>query len=318
LVTREYSLFTCAIEEMADTIANWLDDQVDGGTIFGPSRFGKSSAVLNWLQSLLAERHLGYVPMVLWSHTDSGGSQSVGRFHGHLLLASKHPLAKASRSPLERQHMLIECWAELADQGGGRFLVLVIDEAQGMSQREWIWLVELHSYLEKQHIRLCVFSIASLQFFDEPDAMAMMGGAHVAARFMLMAERFHGVRDVEELAFVLSGYDDGTEWPHDSGISFTQGVIPSAWDCGFRMKTLAHGLFEAMTQELPDKYQGPIEFPMKTVAQSARHVLLRIAGGAEPADVTSDGSLRAIVRGCGHRQLMAMVTALAPRIRHQA
>jgi len=53
--------------------------------------------------------------------------------------------------------MLVERWIELAAQGGGRFLVLVIDEAQGVSQRKWLWLVELHSLLEKQRVRLCVF-----------------------------------------------------------------------------------------------------------------------------------------------------------------
>jgi hypothetical protein len=129
LITREYSLFTQAIARMADSIAGWLDDQVDGATIYGPSRFGKSNAVDHWLQTLLMRRHGGFVPMVVWSHTDSGGAQSIGRFHAHLLLASRHPLAKATRSPLSRQHLLIERWAELADQGGGRFVVLVIDEA---------------------------------------------------------------------------------------------------------------------------------------------------------------------------------------------
>ncbi|MDQ2733835.1 MAG: ATP-binding protein [Pseudomonadota bacterium] len=315
LITRDYSLFTKAIEQMADAMAGWLDDQVDGATIYGPSRFGKSSAVDHWLQSLLSERHRGFVPMVVWSHTDSGGSQSVGRFHAHLLHASKHALAKAARSPLDRQHMLIERWAELADQGGGRFLVLVIDEAQGMTQREWLWLVELHSQLEKERIRLCVFSIASLQFFDEPVGMAMSGGAHVAARFMLAAEKFHGVRDVDELAFVLSGYDQGTEWPRGSGLSFTAGLAPHAWHGGFRMADHAAGLMRAMTEELPEKYAGPIEFPMKTVAQAARHALLRVAGGAEPEDVTSAQSWRHIVSGCGHRALMAMVTAISPRLR---
>jgi hypothetical protein len=74
----------------------------------------------------------------------------------------------ARRTALDRQHMLVERWMALAAHGGGRFVVLVIDEAQGMTQREWLWLVELHSLLEKQRTRLCVFSVASLQFFDEP------------------------------------------------------------------------------------------------------------------------------------------------------
>ena len=193
VVTRDYSLYTVAIEEMVSAVAGWLDDQVDGATIYGPSRFGKSSGVNHWLQRLLSERCGGYVPMVVWSHTDSGGAQSVGRFYAELLEASSHALAKAIRSPLLRHHMLLERWIELAYQGGGRFLVLVIDEAQGMTQREWLWLVELHSQLERQRVRLCVISVASLQFFDEAITMALSGGAHVAARFMLATKPFQGV-----------------------------------------------------------------------------------------------------------------------------
>lgn len=316
LVTREYSLYTPAIALMVETIARWLDDQVDGATIFGPSRFGKSSAVDHWLNALLSQRYGGHVPMVIWSHTDSGGSQSVGRFHSHLLHASRHPLARAARSPFDRQHMLVERWAELASQGGGRFLVLVIDEAQGMTQREWLWLVELHSLLEKEHVRLCVVSIASLQFFDEPVGMALSGGAHVAARFMLSAAPFHGIRDVDELRFVLSGYDEGTEWPEHSGLSFTAGLAPAAWAQGFRMADQAQALMQAMQEELPPRYCGPVEYPMKTIAQSARHALLRVGSGADPGDVTSPESWRSIVAGAGHRALMAIVSAVAPRLRN--
>lgn len=315
VVTREYSLFTPAISEMVDTVAGCLDDQIDGATIFGPSRFGKSSAVDHWLPSLLAERYGGQVPMVVWSHVDSGGAASVGRFYSHLLHASRHRNAAAVRSPLDREHMLVERWTQLASQDAGRFLVLVIDEAQGMTQREWLWLVELHSALEKQHLRLCVFSIASIQVFDEPLGMALSGGAHVAARFMLASAQFHGIQSLDELEFVLSGYDDATEWPPRSGLSFTAGLAPKAWAEGFRMAHLAPRLMQALEDELPARYRGPKEFPMKTVAHCGRHVLLRVAGHADPADVMSAQSLRRIVAGSGFQSLMAVVTALSPRLK---
>jgi hypothetical protein len=309
VVTREYSLFTPSINDMANGIANWLDDQVDGATIYGPSRFGKSNAVDHWLQHLLSERHGGYVPMVIWSHLDPGGQNSVGRFYAHLLDASKHELAKAAKSPLDRQHMLIERWIWMAHQGGGRFLVLVIDEAQSMTQREWIWLVELHSTLEKNHVRLCVFSIASLQFYDEPMGMALSGGAHVAARFMLESRQFHGVRSAEELQYVLSGYDDATEWPTGSGYSFTAGLAPEAWVEGFRMGNQAESLMYAMTESLGESYLGPIDFPMKTVAQVSRHILLRIAGGANWREVTRKDAWLQVVSQSSHKALMAVVSA---------
>jgi len=72
-----------------------------------------------------------------------------------------------------------------------------------------------------------------------------------------------------------------------------------------------------MVDELPSRYQGPMEFPMKTIAQSCRNVLLRIAGGADWRDVTSPAALQNTVAGCGHMSLMSMVSAVAPRLRQR-
>lgn len=318
LVTRDYSLYTPPIQRMVNQLAFWIDNQVEGATIYGPSRYGKSSAVDHWVQTLLSERFQNTLPMVVWSHTDAGGANSVGRFYASLLHASKHPLAKATRSPLSRQHMLLERWYSLARRGGGRFLILIIDEAQGMTQREWLWLVELHSLLEKENLRLCVFSIASLQFFDEPMALAMVGGAHVAARFMLSSERFHGIAGLDELACVMAGYDEGTEWPAQSGLSFTAGVATQAWAAGFRLESHVQALHAALVAGIPPNYPGPLEFPMKTIAHCCRHILLRIAGGADWRDVTSPESLSQIVTESGHRQLLALVTATAHLVRRSA
>ncbi|MDM0119002.1 hypothetical protein [Variovorax arabinosiphilus] len=188
---------------------------------------------------------------------------------------------------------------------------MIIDEAQGMTQREWLWLVELHSLLEKEALRLCVFSIASLQFFDEPMSLAMVGGAHAAARFMLASERFMGIEGVDELTLVMAGYDEGTEWPAHSGKSFTAGVAPEAWEQGFRLQHFAESLYTALVAGLPTNYPAPLEFPMKTVTQCCRHILLRVAGGANWHDVTSDASLEHIVAESGHRQLLALVAATA-------
>ena len=66
-----------------------------------------------------------------------------------------------------------------------------------------------------------------------------------------------------------------------------------------------------MSDELPARYAGPLEFPMKTIAHCCRHVLLRIAGGADWREVASAESWKRIVAESGHRTLLAMVTATA-------
>lgn len=311
LVTRDYSLFTPSINAMVAGIGQWLDDQMDGGVVFGPSRFGKSSGVDNWLGSMLTERCGQVIPLIIWSHSECS---SAGIMYGSLLHAAHYGLAGDVRTSLQRKHQLIEKVVHLAVEGGGRFVVLVIDESQGMTAREWLWLVEIHSLLEKERIRLMVISIASVQIFDQPMALALTGGAHAAARFMLSQCRFLGISSEEELEFVLSGYDTGTDWPRGSGISFTKGVAPLAWEKGFRMAECAALIWETMVKELPSGYSGPMEFPMKTISQVSRNLLLRIASGADPLSVISHSSIRDVVIYCGHKQLMSIVGAAAPRL----
>ena len=53
---------------------------------------------------------------------------------------------------------------------------------------------------------------------------------------------------------------------------------PIVLDIELRIRV--HALMQALELELPARYAGPMEFPMKTIAQSARHLLLRVAGGA--------------------------------------
>ncbi|SFU89529.1 hypothetical protein SAMN04489707_103242 [Paenacidovorax caeni] len=311
LVTRDYSLFTPSINAMVAGIGQWLDDQMDGGVVFGPSRFGKSSGVDNWLGSMLMERCGQIIPLIIWSHSECS---FAGIMYGSLLRSANHGLANNVRNSLQRKHQLIEKVVNLAFEGGGRFVVLVIDESQGMTEREWLWLVEIHSLLEKERIRLTVISIASVQIFDQPMALALTGGAHAAARFMLSQYRFLGISSEDELEFVLLGYDSGTEWPKGSGISFTEGVAPLAWSKGFRMADCASLLWKTMVDELPPGYSGPMEFPMKTISQVSRNILLRIASGADPLSVVSKSSIREVVTYCGHKQLMSIVGAVAPRL----
>ena len=117
------------------------------------------------------------------------------------------------------------------------------------------------------------------------------------------------IADADELEWL--GLGDLVALAIGLGVENGEGVDPLFCDWGLH----AEGLLQAMVLELPARYEGPIEFPMKTVAQAARHALLRVAGGADPGDVMTIESWRHIVAGCGHQALMAIVTAMSPRLK---
>ena len=313
VVRKDYSLFTPAIEELGDTCGVWIDGRVKGGVIFGPSQFGKSSGVDHWLGRLLDERLKGRVSLIIWTHQDHGSSASPGGFHAKLLKAANlgHPTRGNATTTL---HRLVERLTEFAYRNEGRFVVIVIDEAQGMSQREWLWLVQLHATLETEGVQLCVISIASFQFNEKPRDLALTGSAHAAARFMLHERQFRGMQSVDEIRYVLAGYDEDSEWPLGSGLSYSAGLAPRAFEEGFRIANYSAELWDMLHECLPIGYSGSSEFPMQSITLAARQVLLRVAGAASRWDNCVDlDSWRGAVLSSGHKKLMGLVSMYAGR-----
>lgn len=305
VVRQDYGLFTPAIEEMADTICVWFDNRVEGATVYGPSRFGKTHALTYWLRTLLAERMGGPVPMVIWSHQDTSSSSS-GVLYGRLLAAAGQGQFGQRRGS-SVLHSLMERFVQIACLSSDRYLILVIDEAHSMSEREWRWLVQLHATLKIEKVQMCIISVASFQFDERPRALAMTGSAHVSARFMLHEWPFRGMRNAEELKFVLQGYDQDSEWPEGSGISYTAGLAPRAFAEGFRMQNYSHQLWTALENLLPASYGGTKEFPMQSITVAARQVLLKVAAGSTWEKCVSFDAWRQAVADTGHTRLMSLV-----------
>lgn len=313
VVRMNYSLFTPAIQELVDTCGVWIDARVNGGIIFGPSQFGKSSGVNNWLGRLLDERLRGRVALIVWTHQDHGSSSSPGAFHLKLLKAANLGLPTRGNATTAL-HRLVERLTEFAYRNEGRFVVLVIDEAQGMTEREWLWLVQLHATLEAEGVQLCVISIASYQFNEKPRDLALTGSAHAAARFMLHERQFRGMQSAMEIRYVLGGYDEDSEWPIGTGISYAAGLAPRAYAEGFRIANYSERLWDVLHECLPVSYPGPDQFPMLSITLAARQVLLRVAGAASQwEDCVNLESWRQAVVNSGHARLMSLVSLYAGR-----
>jgi hypothetical protein len=311
VVTKNYSLFTPAIDELVDTCGQWIDSRFKGGTIFGPSQFGKSNGVHHWLGRLLEERLKGRVALSIWTHQDHGSSASPAGFHSKLLKAANegYPIRANAQKTMQ---MLLEKLIQLAFRNESGFVVLVIDEAQGLSQREWLWLVQLHATLEPEGVQLCVISIASLQYNEKPREMALTGSAHAAARFMLHDREFRGLKSCDEIEYAFAGYDEDSEWPAGSGLSYSAGLAPRAFEEGFRISNYSARLWDMLHECLPMGYGGAKEFPMQSITLAARQVLLRVAGASSNWEEAVDlGAWRDAVLNSGHKRLMSLVSMYA-------
>lgn len=283
VIRQEYAIFTPPMDEMISTIGDWIDQQVSGGYIYGPSRFGKSRTVKWHLQTVLRERFKSVVPLIVWIRRDS--VMSEGEFWNILLAASEYefhdplkPRPKAAARFLFEQRLIT-----LTRSAQKNFVVLLIDEAHDVTLKEWKWLLGLQNVLDSQGVRLSVISVGSHGLTFQPDYLSRTGNAHITARFFACDMKFHGLASVEEVEYVLIGYDTDSEWPKHSGISYLQHFAADDFARGHRLSSCAKDMWVAFEELLPrdlkvnKKYRR--EIPMQHLAHTVEKALSRLAVG---------------------------------------
>ncbi|MBK7656808.1 MAG: hypothetical protein IPJ18_19035 [Betaproteobacteria bacterium] len=139
------------------------------------------------------------------------------------------------------------------------FVALLIDEAQAMTFREWSWLLGLQNAMDWEGYRLSVFSIASHQMDYTYELLGKSDHAHVAARFLVAHWPFPGISSAAEVEYVLKGYDEASEWPDHSGISYLAHFAPEPFARGARLAPCAGVLWQVLHDLLPKNYQGDAE-----------------------------------------------------------
>ncbi len=288
LVTGRYAIFTPAIDAFVETLGRWVDNKVTGAYVYGPSRVGKTRAVNWFLKQLLEERLGGPVPLHVWIRpfAHSGAAE----FYKSILNGLNHAYGGNRAGPNERLVILREFLIASAAQCGCTGAVLIVDEAQGLTTQEWLWLQGLQNAMDREGYALSVFSVASHQMAYEFDLLSRTGNPHVAARFLVDQWRFPGVESVEELAFILEGYDEHSRWPKVDGVSYLQHFAPSDHAQGKRLAHSASGLWSAMVALLPVGFKGRPSFPMKHVANAVEDVMFQLARGSDWEAATTEGS----------------------------
>ncbi len=283
MLQRRYAIWTPPSFEMINRIGDWIDQGISGGHIYGPSRFGKTKTIKWFLKTELEKRFKRSLPLVVWIRRD--GNMSETEFWNILLSASKFEFQDSlkQKSKSSARFLFEQQLVTLARSAGDNYVLLLIDEAHEMTLKEWKWLLGLQNSLDDQDIRFCVISIGSYELQYQPDYLARTGNAHIAARFFASDMRFRGITSEKELAFVINGYDEDSEWPKNSGISYLNYFAPDDFEKGRRLINYAgelwSGLIELLPPNLKLKPEKSFEIPMQHISYTVEQVLRRLGEG---------------------------------------
>ncbi|WGT63752.1 ATP-binding protein [Variovorax paradoxus] len=317
LLQQQYAVHTPPIEDMAQTLGDWIARKKTGGSIHGPSRFGKSKGMQWHLLALLQQRFGRAIPLHMWSRIPEI-QNSQTEFWKALLVATGHRYANDRHTCAARHTMFAEHLMSTAKACGSNFVALLIDEAQSMTLKEWNWILGMQNLLDFQQHRLSVYTVSSHQMGYHYELMSHSDHAHVAARFMVAHAPFSGLTCEEEIKFVLEGYDFASEWPKRSGVSYLAHFAPEAYARGERLARCAPTVWRVMNALLPQDYGGDPNFPMQHLALSVETILLNLAHGEDWEDVTGEEAwLEAFVDNA-FTDHMRLISAELPRRRKAA
>ena len=252
LVQDSAILPTRAIEAFVNVIASWLENLLPGGIVHGSSRAGKTRAI-RYLKANVAELLGSAIPTFLFSvWRNEGQHVTENRFYREVLRVLEYQYPSYGTGA-DKRNTAISRLRDCAREHGEHRVLLFIDEAQWLTLPMYHLLMDLHNQLVLLDVRLVVVLVGTPELLTQRDKLRREGQAHIIGRFMTASHHFEGVRSSATITDLARTMDTSSEFPANSGTSFTQFFVPKAFAAGWRLQDNAELLWETLVQLCGDR-----------------------------------------------------------------
>jgi hypothetical protein len=262
---------TPAVDQLYETLMQWLWTGATGGFIEGQPRAGKTTAI-KMMGTRLYSRQGWHIPSHIFSvpPRDRGTIQSLYR---NLCISADIPINKNKNTNSDLYlenfyHFLMDMAAtSKSDQ-----VVLFVDETQRLKINQLEAFAELHDLMEKNSILLSVIYTGNDTECDklllELESHARR---HILGRFFTRRTSFQGICNKKQLALCLAEYDT-MRFPEHTGPTYVETCLPEASANGFKLQSLADEMWDTYKTYQTDYGLGP--WNMKYFSSSIMVLLL--------------------------------------------
>lgn len=266
IYTGDYYIQTNSIDNLFNEISNWIDCRNPGGIIYGRARIGKTRAIHN-LSKALKESYgddLSIFNVIMSEH-----KPSEKFFYLEMLKDIGHSLAKSTRPASDLKSNLVNHLIAAGKSNAMGLIILFIDEANFMSMDDFNYLIDVYNRLERAGIRMTVLLVGTKEIISTKTALMQMNKQQIVERFMVREYNFKGIVSTQDLQICLASYDF-SEYPENSGWSFTQYFFPDAFSEGHKLHELADELLSYYLESLGSRL---VEIPMQYVTSTIENCL---------------------------------------------
>lgn len=270
--TDDYQIPTNEIIKVFDSVSRWIEYRITGATIYGRPRLGKTRMIKYLIKNIpiiLNEK----IPIfhVINIHSKIAKEEE---FIETLLSDVGHVFALTGKVSAKRQR-LINFLLQKGLENPRRVVILFIDEAQCLDQQHYEWLMDYYNKLDKADVTLILFLVGQEQLNAQKTIFSREQSDQIIQRFMIEEYKFSGIKTIDDIITCLRCYDTASEYPVDSGWSFTRYYFPEAFATGERLESFSKDIFEIFLN-LRQKYniKGTFEIPMQHMIKAIKVIFL--------------------------------------------
>ncbi|MFB5089330.1 ATP-binding protein [Psychrobacillus sp. PGGUH221] len=268
----DYILSTIAINDLFESIIKWIHMRNPGAIIYGAPRLGKSFAI-KYLQRIFELKYENeFVSFLVTSEKVKIPNED--RFYENLLKDVGHSLYNNGKAKAKKNR-LINYLLEKGEHSIKNQVVLFYDDAQRLGEYEYEWLMDIYNELQRYNITMTTILVGQEELKHRRNSY-LSTSKQIVGRFMIHEKPFHGMKDVEELSFLLEGYDTISEFPLKSGWSYTKYFFPEGFLSGSRLEAEAPTIWNIFqTIRYENGMKKKIEIPMHYIIAIINYVLIK-------------------------------------------
>lgn len=240
--SNQFTIPTRQIMELNACIEEWLAMNACGGIVYGHSRSGKTRAIL-YITEQLKKKYGVDLPVYTYCATDHVPTNKT--FYSELLVALYHEDPNRGTAVQMRERIVNRIYEQCLHTKYGR-AVLFIDEAYLLSEKEYLWLIDIYNQLAKKDIILTVFLFGTKELKDQKTGFIRSGKQQIILRFMSNEYEFKGISDPQDMVVCMASLDKAFRLPF-SGTKVTLSKIffPEAAKDNLTLQDFAADLWDA-------------------------------------------------------------------------
>lgn len=280
----EYTVSTPAIVRFVNVVKGWTEWKIRGGIIFGRSRAGKSNAI-NYFRANVREIY-GHEVATFTVNCEKQRTPRERDFLTRCLTQIGHDVPSAG-SNSDKLARIVEYLHGEALRCNDNRIILFFDDAHWLHDTHLDLLMVIYNDLESRGTRLFVVLVGQKELLARKEALRIAQKFQLVGRFMVGESEFLGIQNVDDVKYILERYDEFSEYPEDSKISFTHHYLPVAFENGWRLAGLTKQIWGAFKRAREKAHiKGKLNIPMQPFTAVVDGVLKdlnrRAPNGANP------------------------------------